>query len=101
MKCTTSAATAASTEPSGRATSIASPISNRATGPSPRVRANSNCASEGSMPRMLLGAQRSTMRLVKAPLPQPISIQSSPVAGAIQSRKMLPTLRLHVPIITS
>ena len=48
------------------------------------------------------GAQRSTIRSEKAPLPQPISTQRNPGFGASQSRKMSPASRLHgahVPLV--
>ena len=52
-------------------------------------------------PATAAGAQRSTISSVKAPLPQPTSIQRRPGRGASQSRKTSPASRLQIPIIRS
>ena len=93
--------TAASKLSSGKGSSMAPPWRNSATRAAGRVRAKASCASDGSIPCTSAGAHRSTSSSVKAPLPQPTSIQRKPGGGASQSRKISPASRLQTPIIRS
>jgi hypothetical protein len=86
---------------SANGSAMASPSRNSGTLTVWRWRAKASWPGDGSTPCTPLGARRSTKSSVKAPLPQPTSMQRNPFDKLSQSRKTSPAKRLQTPIMFS